>query len=205
LDQSQTIQLYQPLLQDIAYRLLKCKADAEDIVQDTFVKWLHIEQSNIENTKAYLIKAVTNNCLNHLGTLRKKKEEYWDHIRLSGWVKKIKEADINHLDIELELKDAFNYLNQKLEPLERAVYLLKEVFDMDYPTLQQIFDKKADHVRQSLSRAKKKLSSGKVTKVSSLNTPPTILESFKKACQIGPAANFIEELKQDVLQQLKKY
>ena len=152
---SHEIVLYQPLLHNIAYKILKCKADAEDIVQDTYVKWLHIDQDSIDNTKAYLITAVTNNCLNHLNTLRKKKEEYWDHIQLSGWMKKIKEADFNYLDMELELKDAFKSLNHKLEPLERAIYLLKEVFDFDYPALQQIFDKKADHVRQLFSRARK--------------------------------------------------
>ena len=49
---------------------------AEDIVQDTFLKWLSAEKAHIQNTKAYLIKAVTNNALNHLTSLKKKKEEY---------------------------------------------------------------------------------------------------------------------------------
>ena len=66
LTQTQTIALYHPMLHSIALRIVKCKADAEDIVQDTFLKWLSIEKEQIQNTRAYLIKSVTNNCLNHL-------------------------------------------------------------------------------------------------------------------------------------------
>ena len=73
MNQAQAITLYQPLLHNIAYNLLRCKADAEDVVQDTFIKWLSIDQAKIQNTKAYLIKAVTNNCLNHISALKRKK------------------------------------------------------------------------------------------------------------------------------------
>ena len=73
MNQEQTIILYQPMLQAIAYNLVRCKQDAEDIVQETFLKWLTLGQQKIENTKAYLIKAVTNNCLNHLNSLEKRK------------------------------------------------------------------------------------------------------------------------------------
>ena len=82
------------MLQNIAYNLLRCKADAEDIVQDTFVKWLSIDQTKIQNTKAYLIKSVTNNCLTHLNSLKKKKEEYRDSISLAELMVKFKESDI---------------------------------------------------------------------------------------------------------------
>ena len=91
------------MLQTIAYNLLRCKADAEDIVQDTFVKWLSIDQTKIQNTKAYLIKSVTNNCLNHLNSLKRKKVEFWDSISLAELVVKFKESDIAHIDFEKEL------------------------------------------------------------------------------------------------------
>src|SRR3954468_20902828 len=137
MDQAQTIALYQPLLHSIAYRLVRCKADAEDIVQDTFVKWLTIDQQKIENTKAYLIKAVTNNCLSHLEALKKKKEEYIESFNSIEFVQKLKEVNFSHLDLDVELKNAFKVLQAKLQPLERAVFLLKEVFDFDYDSLQK--------------------------------------------------------------------
>lgn len=196
MNQSQAIVLYQPMLHNIAYNLLRCKADAEDIVQDTFVKWLSIDHSKIQNTKAYLIKAVTNNCLNHLNSLKKKKEEYWDSIMLSELVVKFKESDFAHIDFEKELATAFKVIQSKLEPLERATYLLKEVFNFDYNAIQKVLDKKADHCRQLFCRAKKKLSDTSFTP----NLPETsyLFDSFKKACTIDNANEFIQHLKHDI-------
>ena len=75
MSQDQDIAHYQPLLHAIAYKIVRCKADAEDIVQETFLKWLTLGPGRVENTKAYLITAVKNNCLNHINSLRHKKEE----------------------------------------------------------------------------------------------------------------------------------
>jgi RNA polymerase sigma factor (sigma-70 family) len=160
LDQAQTIALYQPTLQAIAMRLLRCKADAEDIVQETFIKWLNAEHEKIQNTKAYLIRAVTNNCLNHLQALKRKKEEYLESFHWPDFVEKFRESDFAHMDIEQELTKAFHVLQNKLEPLERAVYVLKEAFDFDYKALQVILDKSrntaascsAGPVRRSMKR-----------------------------------------------------
>lgn len=142
MDQAQAIALYRPVLHTVAYNILRCKQDAEDMVQDTFVKWLSIDQTKILNTKAYLITSVINNCKNHLNTLRKKKEEYWDSSKLSQLIVRFKETDFAHLDMETELSAAFKVLQSKLEPLERAAYLLKEVFDFDYEAIQKVLDKR---------------------------------------------------------------
>lgn len=202
MNQAHTIALYQPLLQQIAYNLLRCKADAEDIVQDTFVKWLSIDHTKIENTKAYLIRSVTNNCLSHLNSLKKKKEEYWDSIQLSDLIVKFKESDFAHLDFEKELAAAFKVIQTKLEPLERATYLLREVFDYEYDEIQKVLDRKADHCRQLLSRARKKLEEEQV-KIKfnfQLNLPDTsqMFESFRKACNLEDASEFVQHLKADI-------
>ena len=200
LNQAQTISLYQPLLHSVAFKILKCKADAEDIVQDTFIKWLSTEQEKIQNTKAYLIKAVRNNCLNHLDTLRRKKEEYLDTIDWSKFTGKFKEIDFSHMDVEVELNKALVVLQHKLEPLERAVYLLKEVFDFDYESVQKALNKKQEHCRQLLCRAKKKLSSLEMPKIS-LELPKTGLwiESFRKACDMGNPSVLIADLQKDII------
>ncbi len=186
------------MLHSIAYNLLRCKADAEDIVQDTFLKWLSVDHTKIENTKAYLIKAVTNNCLNYLNSLKKKKEEYWDSIQLSELIVKFKESDFAHFDFEKELAAAFKILQTKLEPLERATYLLKEVFDFDYPAIQKVLDKKADHCRQLFSRAKKKMNEEKVRFRAEMPDTTQLYESFKKACTLDNANEFIQHLKEDI-------
>jgi RNA polymerase sigma factor (sigma-70 family) len=204
MNQAQTIVLYQPLLQTIAYNLVRCKQDAEDIVQETFVKWLSIDQKKIENTKAYLIKAVTNNCINHLQSLRKKKEQYFDSINLSEILTKFKETNLSHLDLDVNLAAAFKILQTKLEPLERAVYVLKEVFDFDYEDLQKALDKKKDHCRQLFCRAKKKLNEETAKIHFDLPDTSKMMKSFKDACDFGNSTLFVQELTKEIAPIVKK-
>lgn len=195
---AQAIALYQPMLQAIAYNLVRCKADAEDIVQETFLKWLTLGPQKIENTKAYLITAVRNNCLNHLNTLRQKKEELFNQNNLSDIIGRFKETSFAHLDFDVEITKAIKVLQAKLEPLERAVYLLKEVFDFDYEALQETLDKKKDHCRQLLCRAKKKLED-ETSKINfEFPDKSTLIESFRKACRLGNPIDLVNELKKDV-------
>lgn len=153
--QETTIALYQPLLQSIAYRIVGCIQDAEDIVQDTFLKYLSIDSSNIENIKAYLVRSVTNNSLNHIKSSHQKKKDYLETAKLPELFEKI---DFSHLDIKEEVGAALAVLHKKLEPLERGLFLLREGFDFEYEELQVIFNKKKDHCRQLVCRAKDKLS-----------------------------------------------
>jgi RNA polymerase sigma factor (sigma-70 family) len=198
MNQAQAIALYQPMLQTIAFNLLKCKEEAEDIVQETFLKWLCIDQSHIENTKAYLITAVTNSCLNHLKALRAKKVEYWDSLQLADKLGKFWEMDLGAFDVEAEVAAALKVLQRKLEPMERATYLLKDVFNVEYDALQEILDKKSDNCRQMLCRARKKLN--QETDKFKFELPDTspLLESFRKACEFGTVSDLIADLKKDI-------
>ena len=198
MNHEQTIILYQPMLRAIAYNIVRCKADAEDIVQETFLKWLTQGPQRIENTKAYLIKAVKNNCLNHLNTLRQKKEDLFSQHNFSELIGRFKETNFAHLDFDVEINKALKVLLSKLEPLERAVYLLKEVFDFDYEALTETLDKKKDHCRQLLCRAKKKLDNETSKMNFELPDMSRFMESFRKACHLSNAADLVLELKKDV-------
>jgi RNA polymerase sigma factor (sigma-70 family) len=198
MDHAATISLYQPMLHAIACRILKCKEDAEDVVQETFAKWLAVDHEKVENTKAYLIRAVTNNCLKHIETIRKKKEECLEAIQSSDLVHWFKEININHIDLDIDLKAAFRVMQTKLQPLERAVFLLKDVFDFDYDTLQKTLDKNKDHCRQLLCRARKKLAE-ETSKINfDLPSGSSLLDSFKKACDMDNVAGLVNELKKDI-------
>lgn len=198
MNHAQIISLHQPMLHAIAYNLVRCKADAEDIVQETFLKWLSIDQSKIENTKAYLIKAVTNNCLNHLNALKKKKTEYLDTLHMPEFLHKVMENNFSKMDLDINLKAAFKVLNSKLEPLERAVFLLKEVFDFDYEAVQATVNKKKDHCRQLLSRAKKKLNEERSKINFEMPDATQMMESFRRACDLNNASDFVLALKNDL-------
>jgi RNA polymerase sigma factor (sigma-70 family) len=204
LNYDQTIALYQPTLQAIAMRLLKCKADAEDIVQETFIKWLNAEHEKIQNTKAYLIRAVTNNCLNHLQTLKKKKEEYLESFHWPEFIEKFRESEFSNMDIEQKLNRAFHVLQHKLQPLERAVYVLKEAFDFDYNALQELLDKKQDHCRQLFCRARKKIEQEKGRLNLVIQEKSALMKSFTDSCDMGHAAELIATLKSDITAALRK-
>lgn len=200
----QAILSYQPLLHAIAYKIVRCKADAEDIVQETYLKWLSTGPKKIENTKAYLITAVKNNCLNHVSTLRRKKEELFNQNNISEIITRFKESNFAHLDLEIELAKAIKLIHAKLEPLERAVFLLKEVFEYDYEVLQLTLDKKKEHCRQLLCRAKKKLSEETSKLNFELPDAVQLIEKFNKACDFGNASELINELKKDIAAALRK-
>ncbi|MFZ5998941.1 MAG: sigma-70 family RNA polymerase sigma factor [Bacteroidota bacterium] len=204
MNQAQTIALYQPLLHTIAYNLVRCKQDAEDIVQETFARWLTIDTQAIENTKAYLIRAVTNNCLNHLNSLKKKKEQYIDSINLAEAITRFKETNLAHLDLDANLAAAFKIMHTKLEPLERAVFVLKEVFDFDYDELQKALDKKKDHCRQLFCRAKKKLDEETSRMHFELPDTSKMMKNFREACDLNNAAEYIQHLKNDISSAIQK-
>ncbi|MDH5368186.1 MAG: sigma-70 family RNA polymerase sigma factor [Cyclobacteriaceae bacterium] len=199
MNQAQAISLYQPVLKSIAFRIVGSLADAEDIVQDTFLKWLSTDQKKIENTKSYLIQAVTNNSINHLNSLKRKKNELLDTINQSQLMEKYRESDFAKFDFENEIAAALSVMHKKLEPLEKSIYILREFFDLEYDHLQEIFDKKKDNLRQLFSRAKDKLNQEN-RKIKSIAVKPIpFLESFKSACNKGQIEQFVQHLKKDLV------
>jgi len=172
-------------------------ADAEDIVQDTFLKWLTVDHNKIKNTKSYLIRAVTNNCINHLENLKKKKKEYLETAQLPDIFKSHKDGNIFSFDLENQLSEALAILHAKLEPMEKTIYILREAFNFEYDELQELLDKKKENCRQLFCRAKKNLEKEARKFSIDLSKHNTYLESFKKACSKGIPTDFINELKQD--------
>lgn len=199
MNHEQAIILYQPVLQAIAYNIVRCKADAEDIVQETFLKWLTLGPQKIDNTKAYLIKAVRNNCLNHLDSIKRKKVDLFNQHNIAEILDRFKETNLGHLDLDAEIAKALKLIQSKLEPLERAVYLLKEVFDFDYESLQEALDKRKDHCRQLLCRAKKKLEDEKSKIHFELPDASKLIETFRNACNIANPSELLDELKRATL------
>lgn len=178
---SQIILSYQPMLQQLAYKIVACKEDAEDIVQETLLKWLALDKEKIENTKAYLIKAVTNNCLKHLQVLKTQKRAYLDSV--AEVVHRFKETNLSSLDLDTHIHHALGVIVVHLKPVEQAVFLLKEIFGYDYESLQEILNKKKAHCRQLFCRAKKKITSA--ANQGRLPDTSRIAAKFKVACELG--------------------
>lgn len=202
MNQTQTIVLYQPVLYSIALKMVGSLEDAEDIVQDTFMKWLTIDHEKIQNTKAYLVKTVIHHCINHLNTFKKKKNEYLSHLHATELMEKYRESDFARFDLENELSGALAIIHKKLEPVEKGIYLLREVFNFDYEDLQEIFGKKKDNCRQLFSRAKEKLRQENEKSIIDFSLHFQFVDSFKKACTMGHLSDFVFHLKQEALKNL---
>lgn len=188
MSQEHAIVLYQPLLQRIASQILGSVSDAEDIVHDTFVKWLTIDTSQVKNTKAYLIRAVTNNCLNHLENLERRKNDL-----LRAIPEFIQETREKYPDADHEIQQALQVIHQKLEPVERAVFLMREILNLEYDEIQDILEKKKDNCRQLLHRARKKIDSGDVVREEPVEKG--FVQLFQNAIRKGELHELLMHLK----------
>lgn len=175
-------------------------ADAEDAVHDAFVKWLSIETSAIENTKAYLIRMVTNSCLN---VIQSKKETLQVDMLSESLIDLDKEKSLTNFDLEDQLSEAWKYLHRKLEPIERTVFVLREVFNVEYEDLQFIVDRKAENCRKIVSRAKSKLKSTEFPKLPTSFPEMHLLDSFKSACQKGHLTQLVQDFTADLFHKKK--
>ncbi|MCR9250275.1 MAG: sigma-70 family RNA polymerase sigma factor [bacterium] len=201
---SQEIIAYKPLLQSIALRMVGSLSDAEDIVQDTFLKWLTIDRAKIENTKAYLVRAVTNNCINHLKSLKTNYiDKSIDNLKQSDLAEYFREIEISKFDIENELAEAMQTIHRKLEPLEKSIFIMREFFNVEYEELQEMFGKSAANCRKMVSRARAKLAID-LPKIK-INIPDTsnLLTQFRKASHLGSMNGLINELKKDIQKKIK--
>lgn len=152
---------FKPLLFSIGYRMLGSVAEAEDLVQETFLKAYQIDGQKIENKKAYLCKIMTNRCLDVLKSARHRREQYvgpWNPVPLL--LASSPELDPSEIVVQKEgLSIAYLRMMEHLAPDERAVLLLREVFQFSYEEISDIVEKKEENCRKIFSRAKQKISS----------------------------------------------
>lgn len=194
---------YRPLLFSIAYRMLGLSQDAEDIVQDVFVTLQQMNTSEVINIKAYLCKLVTNRCLNELKSARKAKTTY-----IGPWLPEpIVTAAEGNPEEAYDLKDdiAYAYLvvMQRLTPMERAVFVLRETLGFTFEEIGEWIGKSEVNCRQLFSRGKRKLE----TKKNDTGVPISPLKpelqslsaSFYAAFRAGDVASIVELLSKDVI------
>ena len=188
---------YRPVLFSVAYRMVGCAAVAEDMVQDTFFNWFKkIDHRKVIDVKAYLIKSITNSCINHLNSIKQKKEELVENFNPPIPHLKVM-PDFSNLDIKTDVYNALAQLYKKLPPTERAVFVLKEIFNFEYGDLCDILDKKAENCRQLLSRAQKKLSEETERFQIDADRLKKAAADFKNAA-LGEFTGLIEGLQKDI-------
>ncbi len=190
---------YRPLMFSIAYRMLGSVTEAEDIVQNAYLRYRQIPAGSIASPKAFLSTVVTRLCLNHLQSVRVQRESY-----LGPWLPEplLTEDDASSPTSQAEMLEsismAFLVLLERLTPVERAVFLLREVFDYPYPEIAAIVGKEEVSCRQIFSRAKKFIASQRPRFTPASEHHEQLLQQFLEAVEEGDLDGLTELLTSDV-------
>jgi RNA polymerase sigma-70 factor (ECF subfamily) len=190
---------YKNLLFSIAYNMLGDVAAAEDIVQDSFIKWRETTGNEIRHVKAYLGKLVTNKCINYLNSARANREKYVGTWLPEPVLNYSAGSPHNRIESYHALSIGMLVLLEKLTPQERAIFLLKEISSYDYAEIAEIFEKTEDNCRQILRRAKQNLGNDAKRFEVDLKVHERILNNFLLAVSEGNMNELIELLKEDIV------
>ncbi|MFJ6722267.1 RNA polymerase sigma factor SigJ [Streptomyces sp. NPDC091259] len=189
-----------PRLEAIAYRLLGSAGEAEDAVQETFLRWQATDVSRIEVPEAWLTKVLTNYCLNQLASARARRETYvgrWLPEPLLAGDPMLGPAD------SAEQRESVSYavlvLLERLSPGERAVYVLREAFDYPHREIAELLDITEAASQQTYHRAKKHVADGKARVEIDDAAARRIVEEFLAAATSGRTEPLVRLLAQDAV------
>jgi RNA polymerase sigma-70 factor, ECF subfamily len=198
---AESFETYRSYLFAIAYRMLGSAMDAEDMVQETYLRYQATPPETINSLKAFLTTVITRLCMDQLHLARRTREQY-----LGPWLPepiitteapelaKVEER----VDMYESISLAFLVLLEQLQPAERAVFLLREVFEYDYAEIAAFLGKSEMACRQSFSRAKKHLGDHRPRFPASPQTQKQLLTGFMRAVQAGEMTSLINVLAEDV-------
>jgi RNA polymerase sigma-70 factor (ECF subfamily) len=197
----ESFETYRSYLFAIAYRMLGSAMDAEDMVQETYLRYQTTPPETITSLKAFLTTILTRLCMDQLHLARRKREQY-----LGPWLPEpVITAEASELakveervDTEESISLAFLVLLEQLQPIERAVFLLREVFEYDYAEIAAFLGKSEDACRQSFSRAKKHLADHRPRFQASADTQRQLLTGFMQAVRAGEMTALMNLLAEDV-------
>jgi len=191
-------ELARPRLTGLAYRLLGTMAEAEDAVQDTFLRWLSEDRQAIRNPQAWLTRVCTNRCLDMMKSATRQRTDYigpWLPEPLHTAVPAAAEQEMVLAD---SLSTAFLMLLERLKPGERAAFLLHEVFGQPHGDVAETLGVTAASSRQLVSRARKRLGTEAPPSVVAVDQHHAFLDMFQRAIREDAVELLDELLSRDV-------
>lgn len=188
---------YRDLMFAVAYRMLGSAADAEDVVQDAWLRWSGTDRSDVAEPRAYLVRVVTNLAINRLTSARTKRETY-----IGPW---LPEPVLTGPDVaeSAELADSVSFamllVLEKLNPLERAVFLLREVFGFSHAEIAEATGRTEAGVRQVAHRARERVRQGRPKYPADPAEQRRVTAEFLDACRDGDVDRLMGVLAPDVV------
>ena len=188
-----------PLLFSIAYRMLGSVMEAEDVVQEAFLRWRRAPEDEVRSPPAYLSTVVTRLCIDRLRSARARRERYvgpWLPEPLLG---EQTQEIAGTADLDDSLSMAFLVLLESLTPVERAVFLLREVFGYEYAEVASLVGKSEANCRQISRRARQSVAARRPRFESSPEQEERLMDGFLKASLSGDMEALIGLLSEDVV------
>ncbi|MFE0459229.1 RNA polymerase sigma-70 factor [Kitasatospora sp. NPDC058965] len=184
------------LLFGTAYRMLGSVADAEDVLQDAWLKWADVDRAGVQNPRAYLVRTVTNLALNRLTSARARRESY-----VGPWLPEplLTSPDVaEHAELAESVSLAMLVVLETLSPLERAVFVLREVFGYATAEIAETLGRTEAAVRQTAHRAKAHVAARRPRFDTDAGERREITDRFLAACATGEASAVMELLAPEV-------
>ena len=185
------------LLFTVAYELLGSAADSEDVLQETWLRWAGVDLGTVRDQRAYLVRITTRQALSRLRALGRRKESY-----VGPWLPEplLTSPDVAE-DIELaeNVSMAMLLVLETLTPTERAVFVLREVFDVAYDEIAEAVGKSPAAVRQIAHRARAHVAARRPYGVVSPAETRDVLEAFQRAVETGDLQRLLDILAPDVV------
>ena len=189
---------HRSLLFSIAYRMLGSVADAEDIVQEAYLRWREVPEAEVRSPKSYLAAVVTRLSIDRLRSAQVQREEYIGPWLPEPLVTNRAEEGADLVEVDESLSLAFLVVLESLNPVERAVFLLREVFDYDYEEISGIVGKSEANCRQIARRARSAVAARRPRFERSPEQEERLTRRFVETCMSGDMEGLLKLLSEDV-------
>ena len=193
-----TFDQYRSLLFSIAYRMLGSVTDAEDILQDAFIRWQQSAEEDVRSPRAFLVTIVSRLCINHLQSARFQREQYFGEWLPEPIITDVASDPFGLVKVDESLSMAFLILLERLTPVERAVFLLRETFEYEYSEIASILNLTEPNCRQILRRARQHVTAMRPRFAAPQQKQTELFQRFLEAVGNGEMAGLLELLAKDV-------
>ncbi|MFE9360765.1 RNA polymerase sigma-70 factor [Streptomyces olivaceoviridis] len=194
---TETFVAHRNLLFTVAYEMLGSAADAEDVLQETWMRWIKVDLGQVSDQRAYLVRITTRQALNRLRTMKRRKEAY-----IGPWLPEplLTAPDVaENVELAESISMALMLVLETLSPTERAVFVLREVFDVDYDEIAAAVGKSPAAVRQIAHRARRHIDARRPRSVVSVSETRAALESFQRALETRDLQGLLDVLAPEVV------
>ncbi|QDU31720.1 ECF RNA polymerase sigma factor SigJ [Anatilimnocola aggregata] len=188
---------HRPDLTRLAYRILGSRADADDVLQEAYLRWSNADVSAVRTPRAFLSTIVTRLSIDRRREIDARKETY-----IGPWLPEpVVESEVNRQSTDLaeSVSLALMHVLETLSPVERAAYLLRKIFDYDYAEIAETLEKSETNCRQLVSRAEAHVHAERPRFTASREATRRMSERFLAACATGELTGIVQLLSDDIV------